>query len=1051
MRWIFAAVLAAWTGNAFAAPNEVEVHKDEKGFKLQVDGEDFFVFGMNWDYFPIGTNYNYNFWGKSDQFIKKALDYEMALLKQMRINTIRLYVGVPPKWIEYIHDEYGIFTVLNHAMGRYGYLVEGVYENPVNYQDPRHREAIASDIYDLVEKYKGTRGLLFYLLGNENNYGLFWESAETEDVPEEKKGEVRAQYLYSLYGEITEGIQSRDSGHPVAIANGDIQYIDLIAQYCPTLDILGANVYRGATSGDLFEDVKEKLGVPFVYTEFGSDAYDAKRKEEADIAQAAYLKTQWQEIYEHAHGNGRTGVAIGGMTFQWSDGWWKTGQTVDLDVHNTEASWSNQAYLFDWQPDANNMNEEWFGITAKGKSDENGHYEVHPRTAYYLLQEGFSLDPYATQSLEQIRDHWGSLHPEDFAQEYQIDSLTQAVKELQMVKMLNVRMDFKTFTTDGSGLEDPARNAPQFDHLESFYFDFGLQPTNNVSARVAVNAVANIPDNPINPIFYENRGAVAEEDIDRFQIYQAEFEWDEKWFNLEGYYRTRHYHWGYEGDFFGLYQEANYPSVPFAFVEGVDTFNSNAPNGVVWTGKKAFDGVKIAFGPQLYWGANPAMIAKYYREVGNLDIGIVHQEDFERTAQEAGTSSAISLPRTSKSTVSLGYDLGRFELKLGGIVAGRDRLGRDYTIARPAEGGLGNGYADSGYDILDDEIEFVDTLGAKAKLIYVGQPFSFYLQGSYKGLVADGFGDPTDTITGWILDEVGQGNHWAVGGGLAYQLGKVQIAPNFMYQEPLQGPLPNIPTLTAADGRVFPGVAPRNQINDPFWVRANRQMLAGELLIAFDPTPATWMWAWDAIRQEDAFLSGYIDFVYRHLPTSQDSGVGITPAEVPVEGFATLSPGVEPGDNFLFAFGGAPPARDLWEITGRIIMVPNPRTKLTLSGYGGTIQTTGSDPRLIERLGFDYRLLYRRLDWGVYFKLNDWGPYDFQRDFNLTFPVQVATNLTYGLKAPEWFMDVYTNFGAQFTYRSLDRFSDGIATDPVSDPNRSGEQWEIMSYVQIAL
>ncbi|MEM6368594.1 MAG: hypothetical protein AAF851_09850 [Myxococcota bacterium] len=1049
MRWMLAALLALATGSASAAPNKVEVYEDERGFKLQVDGEDFFVFGMNWDYFPVGTNYTYNFWAQSDEFIKKALDYDLKVLGGMGVNVLRLYVGVPPKWIRYIYEEHKMYTVLNHAMGRYGYLVDGTYEDPINYQNSRHREVIANDIYKIVEAYKDTPGLLFYLLGNENNYGLFWESAETEDVPEEKKGELRAQYLYSLYGEITEGIQARDKNHPVAIANGDIQYIDLIAKYCPTLDIMGANVYRGAISGNLFDEVKEKLGIPFVYTEFGSDAYDAKRKQEADIEQAAYLRTQWQEIYEHAYGKGRSGTAIGGMIFQWVDGWWKTGQTVDLDKQNTKASWSNQAYIFDWQPDANNMNEEWFGIAAKSRSDENGLYEVYPRTAYYLLQEGFKLNPYNVNSLEQVRDHWGRLSPQDFSKQYQIDSLSNAVKELQMVKMLNVRMDFKTFTTGGSGLANEDLNRGQFDHLESFYFDFGLQPTNNFSARASINGLGNIPTNPINPIFYENRALAAEEDLERFQLYQAEFEWDEKWFKLEGYYRTQHYHWGYEGDFFGLYQEANYPSVPMAFVEGVDTFNADAPLGAVWTGKKWFDGFKIAFGPQLYWGANPGMIAKYYKEWGKLDLGIIHQEDFEQFTDDAGTSSAIPLPRTRKSTVSLGYKFGKFQLKAGGIIAGSDRLNRDYTIAREATG-PGNGYLDSGYDILDDEIEFIDTLGGKAKLVYTGKPFNFYLQGSFKGLVADGFGDPTDTITGWILDEVGQGNHWAVGGGLAYMIGDFQIAPNFIYQEPLQGPLPSIPQLALADGRVFTGVAPRNQVADPFWVRGNRQMLAGELLIAFDPTPATWMWAWDAIRQEDAFLSGYIDFVYRHLPTSQDSGVGILNLQQASEGLATFAPPPEPGSNALVVFGGAPPARDLWEVTGRVIMVPNPQTKITLSGYGGTIQSTGIDPRLIERVGFDYRLLYRRLDWGAFLKFNDWGPYDFQRDLNLTFPVQVATYLTYGLKAPEWFMDVYTNFGAQFTYRSLDQYSDGIATD-LAPADRTGEQWEVMSYVQIAL
>ncbi|MDZ7613352.1 MAG: hypothetical protein U5K51_06285 [Flavobacteriaceae bacterium] len=45
-----------------------------------------------------------------------------------------------------------------------------------------------------------------YLLGNENNYGLFWAGAETEDFPddeEERKfvGENRGRPMYRLMNE----------------------------------------------------------------------------------------------------------------------------------------------------------------------------------------------------------------------------------------------------------------------------------------------------------------------------------------------------------------------------------------------------------------------------------------------------------------------------------------------------------------------------------------------------------------------------------------------------------------------------------------------------------------------------------------------------------------------------------------------------------------------------------------------------------------------------------------------------------------------------------
>jgi hypothetical protein len=58
----------------------------------------FMVNGMNWDYYPIGTNFNYSLWKQPDD-VKAALDNEMGLLKKHGVNTIRQYVGVPAKWI----------------------------------------------------------------------------------------------------------------------------------------------------------------------------------------------------------------------------------------------------------------------------------------------------------------------------------------------------------------------------------------------------------------------------------------------------------------------------------------------------------------------------------------------------------------------------------------------------------------------------------------------------------------------------------------------------------------------------------------------------------------------------------------------------------------------------------------------------------------------------------------------------------------------------------------------------------------------------------------
>ncbi|MFN4199519.1 MAG: glycoside hydrolase family 2 TIM barrel-domain containing protein, partial [Flavobacterium sp.] len=365
----------------YAQSQNVTVVTNAGGSKLLVNGKETMVNGMNWDYFPIGTNYNYSLWNQPESVIKKALDDEMSLLQNMGVNSIRVYTGIPKKWIEYIYDNYGIYTMLNHSFGRYGLTIDGAWVAVTDYANPRTRTILMNEVKEMSETYKNTRGLLLFLLGNENNYGLFWAGAETEDFPDDEAqrayiGKTRGTPMYDLMNEASKAIKAINGSYPVAICNGDLLFLDIIAEKCPDVDILGINVYRGVSFGDLFDRVKAEYGKPVLLTEFGSDAFNAITLQEDQNAQAYYLRGNWKEIYQNAHGLGKAGNSIGGYTFQFSDGWWKFGQTLDLDKHNTNASWSNGGYDFDYKPGQNNMNEEWFGICAKGPTDIAGNYQL---------------------------------------------------------------------------------------------------------------------------------------------------------------------------------------------------------------------------------------------------------------------------------------------------------------------------------------------------------------------------------------------------------------------------------------------------------------------------------------------------------------------------------------------------------------------------------------------------------------------------------------------------------------------------------------------------
>lgn len=378
-----------------AQPDDIVIQQNDEGHKLIVNGKDFMINGMNWDYFPIGTNYTFILWEQTDDFIKAALEAEMTLLEEMGVNAIRVYTGIQPKWIEYIFDNYGIHTMLNHSFGRYGLTIDGDWVGQTDYADPRVRELLLSEVKELAVTFRNTRGLLLYLLGNENNYGLFWEGAETENIPiEDRNSTKRARAMYRLFNEAAQLMHTHDTAHPVAICNGDLQFLNVIIEECPDIDIFGTNIYRGVSFGDAFQRIADEYHKPILLTEFGADAFNSKKNVEDQEAQGLYLTNNWQEIYENAAGLGKANNSIGGFTFQFSDGWWKYGQTNNLDIHDVTASWSNQGYNHDFVTGMHNMNEEWFGICAKGQSNEKGLYTLHPRKAYFILKVVHQLNPY---------------------------------------------------------------------------------------------------------------------------------------------------------------------------------------------------------------------------------------------------------------------------------------------------------------------------------------------------------------------------------------------------------------------------------------------------------------------------------------------------------------------------------------------------------------------------------------------------------------------------------------------------------------------------------
>ena len=104
----------------------------------------------------------------------------------------------------------------------------------------------------------------------------------------------------------------------------------------------------------------------------------------------------------------------------------------------------------------------------------------------------------------------------------------------------------------------------------------------------------------------------------------------------------------------------------------------------------------------------------------------------------------------------------------------------------------------------------------------------------------------------------------------------------------------------------------------------------------------------------------------------------------------------------------------------------------------------------MHRYGLDAGASWKSIAFQTFLRFNDWGPYDYHRDFNLTYPVQVMGDLSYSFGIPMWIAVPQTRIGVRGTYRSLDEYSNRYAPNP-AQPGALGAEWEIRTYLNVSL
>ena len=983
----------------------VTTYKDENGWKLQVNGKDFFVKGVVWGYAPPGTNYSYSIWNQSEDIIKQVVDKEFSLMRAANINAIRTFAIIPPKWVEYIYQKYSIMTVINPLMGRYGATIDGVWKPVTDYSDTRTREVLKADVLKEVEKYKNVPGVLMFALGNESNYGLEWSSSfEIENLPVGEQQREKAKFLYSLFEEVIAAGKQIDPNHPFTIVNGDIQYLDLISEHGQDWDMLGINVYRGIGFTDLWSRVKNELDLPVIFFEFGSDAFNARDFAEDQAAQANYLRLQWQEIYNKSYGNGEEGNALGGFVFEWRDEWWKYKQTENLDVQDRTASWANGGYKFDFVEGQNNMNEEWFGINRIGDV-EDGVYVSEPRMAYDVLRAIWALDPYV-QTKANVNDQIREMNMDYYSLKSEVRALKSAQKTADKFRISggSFKAEYLAKGND-QDIDEDEEDGLTFSDGQMAFIDFEFQPTSKIKGNFSINILGNVADSdfefrygdrgkPITVEILEDgefgvvRTTETLDDRERIEIYDFQASYTNENFDLLAFYHVPRYHWMHEGDFYGLLRETTDMDGP----NGQDIWNAKAPYGVEYIGKQSLDGLKIVLGPEIYWGANPSAIVKYEFATDNVEYAIMHHEDIAERDDSASATEATERETRQTTIYAKSEIFNGVTLELGGIMASTEKIDEKYDRI------------DDG-DVVVDEIEFEDTLGAKAKLTFdVTSSTEAYLGLNYAGLVADG----GDTLKEWgtELPYSEYGNKWEVEGGIRFTAGDYTIYPRFLYRENLEDANPLIePEITGTT--LSPGIDPRNRDDDPFAVLDNREATAGEIYLTYDPTPETYFYDWDVDMKEDALLAYNLGLTVTRYDTATDAYLFY----------------FEEGERNA-SFGEGLDAEDVWLLKSKLVYNPNPGLRLIGNLEAGKQQTTGRpNEDAVEFYGLDGKVIVNKKHiYSGYIKIDDYGPYDFQRQFNLIYPLQAKLEYT-RLLDQLFDQKISSQVGIKGLYRTLDENS----------------------------
>lgn len=393
---------------------------ENRHWKLFVEDKPFQIRALTYSICPVGRSPDRRNWdvskdwqlldtnknGLHDGFFESFIDKnennrqdpdeptvgDAKILKDLGVNTLRAYHHLYNKDLfRKLHKEYGFQVLCGDVLGGYAVGSGATWADGTDYNNPKQQKAMLEGVRKMVEEYKDEPYILMWVLGNENVYGVGSNAGKDPKA------------FYKFVDKAAELIHRLDPTRPVAIANGDLLGLDLIQEYCPNIDVFGANAYRGEQGfgRHFFQEVRETLDKPVLISEYGDCAYAENfTQKQAEDYQAMYLANNWDDMEAHMAGRG-VGNALGGVLFEFLDEWWKANSDLPLKVQKERADWykPKSAIYKNLQPDKQDTvpqfglpfldgwsYEEWFGLASQGNGQGSPFVRIL-RPAFFTMQE----------------------------------------------------------------------------------------------------------------------------------------------------------------------------------------------------------------------------------------------------------------------------------------------------------------------------------------------------------------------------------------------------------------------------------------------------------------------------------------------------------------------------------------------------------------------------------------------------------------------------------------------------------------------------------------